>query len=596
MSSPLVSNSTIQRAIDQARFFVPENQLAEKTPKIAQAIGAEKRRQAAEREALRNRLVKAAKCPTDTKPAKQRWDDRVAMMEIIRPKLDLPVSDTFGRVSSINTETKFPDHIEIAGSKCSLADYVTTGEVVPAYDRAKQQGSGKWAVIGKREWSGEYRIRTEVEQPHAMPPQQSGKRITTKLSDRGALSLADSCHYMAVKHGGYSTFLTLTFNDEARARIESEETTIQQETSRFFDAVQKMYQRGWVTWVESHRFRLGLKIKGADSIEPNWALQHTSIGPVKAHKVKMAPSKIVARTNNKCEVKGVNESLKYCWVAENPKNDAGEDNPHLHVLMSWRVDYAVFQQWAKRIEGVWGQGFAHLEKIKDPMQAGAYMAKAAGYLTKANGESDQGEIRGNRYSISADSRAPDWERVSRAEMGSMGFLIADVHDYFSHKFGHVFKERKELNTRLDEIKTEQKQVKESGGKVSKISVSEREKIGRKLAEVRKVANDLPAVAGKYQLLIKGVDRFNAFMTWATKGARNQESDWLPEIHKSEVWEPERQTDSLWYSELKKRRKVKYTRTWFGKLQAFYSDCVEQIQRTFNDEYSEYAALGVAVND
>ena len=84
-----------------------------------------------------------------------------------------------------------------------------------------------------------------------------------------------------------------------------------------------------------------------------------------------------------------------------PKNDDGEDNPHIHLLMDWRADRKHFAGWAKRIESIWGNGAFHLERIKDPTAAGAYMAKAAGYMTKAAGDDDQGEVRGNRYAISS---------------------------------------------------------------------------------------------------------------------------------------------------------------------------------------------------
>ena len=548
----LVSNSTIQRAIDQARFFVPEIQLAEKTPRLAQGLAAAKRREAAEREALRHRLVKAAKCPTDTKPAKQRWDDRNAMMEIIRPKLDLPESEKFSRVSSIETITPMPDHINLGGSKYNLGHFVTTGEALPVSGREKQTGAGKWAVVSKREWSGEFRIRTQVDQPHAAPPEQSGTRITTKLSDRGALAIADSCHFMAVKHNGFRTFLTLTFEQDSRDRIDAGEISIQKEASRLFDGLQKMAKRGWVA---KHR-----------------------------------------DTNESKKIAGIESLIKYCWVAENPKNQDGSNNPHIHVLMDWAVPYHFFPAWAARIEGIWKHGYAKLEKMRDPEQAGAYMAKAAGYLSKGAGQSDQGEIHGNRYGISADARAPDWECVTRAEMGSMGYLIKDIHDYFGAKYGHVFKERTELNTALNEIKEQHKRTKEAGAKITKSQASERAKIGEKLAKVRKAANDLPAVAGKYQLLIKGVENFSAFWDWALTGERTLEQSWLPELHETETWDPHKKADSLWYGELKKRRKVKYTRTWFGKLQAFYSDCVEQVQRAFGSEYNEYEQMGIVIHD
>jgi hypothetical protein len=105
------------------------------------------------------------------------------------------------------------------------------------------------------------------------------------------------------------------------------------------------------------------------------------------------------------------EPLAYLWVAESPDTidkETGEvlgENPHMYLMMKWQVPFKHFAAWASRIEALWGHGFAHLEKIKDPRKAGAYVAKAAGYLSKAQGKTDQGNIRGNRQSQSA--RAPE---------------------------------------------------------------------------------------------------------------------------------------------------------------------------------------------
>ena len=160
------------------------------------------------------------------------------------------------------------------------------------------KGAGKFVVIGHRKWVDEYRIRSEVTVPTKQkPPEQAGTRVTDLLSEGGARKIAESCEYMAVDRGGYSTFSTLTFDEEKRARLEKQvwegiphptpekqiikdhlgnetviesetageytvldaetnrpytplkfkyETTIQKELSRFFDGMQKMYQRGWV--------------------------------------------------------------------------------------------------------------------------------------------------------------------------------------------------------------------------------------------------------------------------------------------------------------------------------------------------------------
>ncbi|MEH6470352.1 MAG: hypothetical protein V7752_03805 [Halopseudomonas sp.] len=52
---------------------------------------------------------------------------------------------------------------------------------------------------------------------------------------------------------------------------------------------------------------------------------------------------------------------------------------------------------AVRLKQLRGQGVARFEKIKEPEKAGVYMAKAAGYMTKAEGRTDQGTVKGNRY-------------------------------------------------------------------------------------------------------------------------------------------------------------------------------------------------------
>ena len=491
----------------------------------------------------RYRLVKGAKCPTkekQEKDGKKRFDQSTAIMNNDQANSTLPVSEKFGRVGAIVDQYNYPPYLEIDGSKFELADCVKTGELIPHYDRQRVEGPGRFTVISRREWSGEYRIRTQVDLPHATPPAQSGKRITSTLSMRGAVTIADSCHYMAVKHGGYSTFLTLTFNDEARARIASGQNTIQHESRRFFDSIQKMYQRGWRA--------------------------KTDLGTVK--------------------ISGHDEKLKYCWVAENPKNAASEDNPHLHVLLSWQVPFNIFEAWANRIEKIWGQGFAHLEKIKEPMKAGAYMAKAAGYLTKAAGECEQGEIRGNRYSVSEDARAPEWECICRAELGIMGHIITDVHDYFSFKYGHVFEERRNLNTKLSKIKAEHAAIKAVKGTVSKESIRTRCKVGQKLQTVRAKLSALPAIASKYQLTIKSTDRFNAFLQWAIHGNRNQEQDWLPEINRSETWDPNNKPDGLWLGEFKRRLNYRRHRLWEKTAEWWESLCTTYDQYPAPEPYDQ----------
>jgi len=297
------------------------------------------------------------------------------------------------------------------------------------------------------------------------------------------------------------------------------------------------------------------------------------------------------------KVPGNDHKLKYCWVTENPKNKDGEDNPHLHVLMSWQVPYELFDSWAKRIEGIWGQGFAHLEKIKDPTNAGAYMAKAAGYITKANGQSDQGEIRGNRYGISADARAPEWACIGKYELGIMGSLIADAHDFMSFKYGHVLREKRQLNEALDTMKEQHKAIRDGGGKVTSTSTVQRAQIGKKLQQLRTQVNDLPIVAGKYQMLIKGKDNFEKVWAWATTGDRVGAEDWLPVIDQTETWNPDHKPDGLWYGEFlhrtqyRRQRQCEKTTGWWESLFGTYDGLVENqndVDYSTHDEWDAHS--------
>jgi len=85
------------------------------------------------------------------------------------------------------------------------------------------------------------------------------------------------------------------------------------------------------------------------------------------------------------------------WVAENVRNE----NPHVHMLTDLNVPHHEFRGFAARVESLWGYGFAKVERVKKPEQAGRYLMKALGYTLKG-GESDQGRVLGNRYGISRE--------------------------------------------------------------------------------------------------------------------------------------------------------------------------------------------------
>jgi len=150
------------------------------------------------------------------------------------------------------------------------------------------------------------------------PPDNSGTRVTTSLSPRGAKTIRGAVYLASKNHGGMGTFITATFNPEARERLVSGETTIGAEVRRFLDAWRSRYRK----------------------------------------KGKKPPV--------------------FIWVAENPNNS----NPHVHILTNDAVAYRHFRMWARGLESLWKNGMVHLEKIKYSKAAGRYLLKAVGYLAK----------------------------------------------------------------------------------------------------------------------------------------------------------------------------------------------------------------------
>lgn len=257
-------------------------------------------------------------------------------------------------------------------------------------------------------------------------------------------------------------------------------------------------------------------------------------------------------------VKGVDGGLCYCWVVEVPKNKDGEDNPHVHLLMDWRVKRRHFDAWSKRIENIWGHGWAHLEKMKEPEKAGAYMAKASSYLTKAQGMSDQGRVAGNRYGISKPARAPGFEVIAESQLHSMGQIIREVYENLTEKYGYFYQARKWLSRRLAELPK---------------GASERKIVGMRLETVRGVIADLPIRSNGYQVIVKGIHAAQNFFAWA-KGERPAPgaSHWLPDQLPAELaWVPGERpapADRLQFVEL--RKKFQAARRWlsesrFGRL-------------------------------
>ncbi len=394
--------------------------------------------------------------------------------------------------------------------------------------------AGTKTVIERREWCDEYRIRTEVEAGQQVTAPE-GPRETTMLSSRGAKNIAESCAYVAAERRGYTTFATMTFRDEA---VASMEYSAGGEYCQLSD--RPKYTKGH-TPSEKSRIYSGQYSRFSDkpkSWKP-WStipVQAPSSAGDKELRTTIqkevsrcldAWQKIYKRGIPAAGIQGNTDTLDYVWVVEVPESEGRERNPHVHILMRWKVPFEKFRPWAERLERAWGQGFATLEKIKDPQAAGAYMAKAAGYLCKASGKEDQGVVIGNRYGISEKARAPEWEKIGEGQLHIMGQLIADVYDHMTELHGEDFQLRKRMNEAREHL-LEASKTEECPEKKIRIKQS-RKNIADQLMGVRNRINAIPVRANKYQLIIKGALSFSRFMSWAKSDSKDElVPAWLPD--------------------------------------------------------------------
>ncbi|SHO55116.1 rolling circle replication-associated protein [Vibrio quintilis] len=274
----------------------------------------------------------------------------------------------------------------------SSESYFSHEGLYESYEQSNDDGKSRFYLMS-REWSGQYKGQLIYKpRPCDAPDANDGERYTEKLTSRAVRKIFESGAYVAAVHGGFTTFLTLTFDAEQRARIFSGEITLGSEVSRFLDGLKKMYQRGFHA-----------EVKG----KQDNALQHN-----------------ISQCSESRFVEGSEEDFHYMWVAECPANEDGEANPHVHLLMRWGVERDVFDSWAKRIEKIWGHGMANLQRIKYPKAAGSYIIKAVGYAAKGN-NAEQGLIRGNRYNIARCSRAPAWEVLASFDAANMAGIIKE---------------------------------------------------------------------------------------------------------------------------------------------------------------------------
>jgi len=357
-----------------------------------------------------------------------------------------------------------------------------TGEV---YKPKIGQRSAVARIYG-RDWSDSYRIRVESQVSSSEPPpQQEGDRETSQLSQKGASKILDSGAYVSAVRGGYTTFLTLTFDNDAQQRIVNEESTIGKEVSRFFDAISKMYQRGWQCASEMLRHENGFDCIGASEAVP-----------------------------------ANGDSLDYLWVAEMPESEGRGANPHCHVLLRWNVEPHLFHDWAARIESLWGLGFAKLERIRSADAASGYLLKALGYVVKGE-SSEQGQFKGNRYNISRAARAPAWECLAEFDAQNMFAIINEVKEKWRRKDKPV---QSVINKAKGDLVQYQKAYNIQKAKKGRTQAQRNHTLGKmqkRLAEFEQTIKDgyqqlkgRGARANDYQITFDGFDRLTQFFGWA----------------------------------------------------------------------------------
>lgn len=343
------------------------------------------------------------------------------------------------------------------------------------------------------------------------------------------------------------TMSQLLDTDAGTARVQTlaPVTTMQAEASRFFDAANKIYGRG-MDYIEGRDYTLAdgarWTINSYGEVpapEENKADFSAEAKPLRCrlpgHPVGVAEvctvsvfendkgrlvferkgNAAIPRTVRAAAEAGAAftlvkyqlEPLRYCWAAENPKNDKGQDNPHIHVNIDWDVPLGAFRDWAARLESIWGQGFANLQRLRDPAAAGAYLLKAAKYLSKG-AEEGQGWIIGNRYFVSSTARAPKFQSVAVLPYGQLPLLM-------EHAAEHQRETLAPLRRARDAAREAIKQATEQKNKKGRAILT------GKLKELASKIDGRQIVAGKWQMLMKGTAALWRFFAWAGEQADTQ---------------------------------------------------------------------------
>ncbi|MHA2862418.1 hypothetical protein [Vibrio harveyi] len=409
----------------------------------------------------------------------------------------------------------------------------------PCYEFEKQLAPSS-LHIQHRKWSGQYRAQVVAQTPPSSAPDaNTGERFTEQLTKRSVSKIFESGAYVAQCHDGFTTFITLTFTKEQRlalfgAQAEAEgrpftpiefirdkgtivhgkdgqytllpkkpftivktaETTMGREVSRFLDGCKKMYQRGWET-------------EAGEKINPHYKAKLSPFGPDREK-----------------------ADFHYVWVAECPPSKdpqtneiIGEPNPHIHLIMRWSVEPVYFRDWAKRLEGLWGKGMAHIEWIKQPKAASTYLIKALGYAAKGE-NADQGLIRGNRYNIARCSRAPAWETLATfdtdnitAVIKELGYKLEQWKKPMQRSIARINKQKAQTVKAVG-IAEQQSKPDEHLNKL-KARIIRLERAAKNVAQDMKAREMNVSTKNAFSITFDGEDakaRMDKFLMWAT-GAR-----------------------------------------------------------------------------
>ncbi|WP_208020496.1 rolling circle replication-associated protein [Vibrio viridaestus] len=503
-------------------------------------------------ETVRAALAEREKGLGSSKGAKVGQEER-------NPKIDA----IFNRARVLNAA------LRPASVMASREAHLSSDAMYAQQEQSHNNGASRFYLMS-REWSGQFKGQLVYKpRPSDAPPSNNGDRYTEKLSTSAVTKIFESGAYVAQCHGGFSTFLTLTFTEAQRNEIFSGNVTLGSEVSRFINAAKKMYRRGW----------------DADYI----TLRNEESGKA------FCP---ISKDGEKVCGYGNTADFHYVWVAECPANENGEANPHVHMILNWQVEEKLFWAWSQRLENIWGNGFAHIERIKFGKAASGYLIKAVGYAAKG-GNADQGLIKGNRYNIARCSRAPKWEALASFDADNMAAIIKECGYKLQQWRKPLEREIRRKKAKRDEFIRLKAIEKKEVSKVARYTnlINKLESEARAVKQEMKSRGVFARSDNSFSITFEGDDakaKANRFLQWAA-GARGWSMN-LTGYHFTE--EKNGETRDRWaiggdMSELRDNAVVKY-RNEYEQFQYKRADWRSQLTQEHITPTPDYDEIALAV--